>query len=192
MDEPQLEHGGVERSCARDVIDLLRLPEQLADLAPVVAREVRAHALAQVRGLADVEGTASCIAEQVDPGPPGQSIGEAELGRLRMAVDAGEREQVVEPEHAVGSSPLEQEVEEVGRGAARRRGLGATVGGRAGSCLRGSTAGSWAPRRARDAGRARTCRPIGASSAPTRKRAAPRRGSRDRSARCGRRSPCPS
>ena len=89
MDEPHLEHGRVERSRARDVVDLLRLPEQLADLAAVVAREVRAHALAQVRCLADVEGTASCIAEEVHAGPPRQSIGEAELGRLRMRVDAG-------------------------------------------------------------------------------------------------------
>ena len=99
-----------------DVVDPLGLPEQLADLAPVVAREVRAHALAQVRGLADVEGTASCSRGRGTRRAGGAVVGEAELGRLRVRGDAGQREQVVEPEHAEGGGPLEQEVEQVGGG----------------------------------------------------------------------------
>ena len=120
VDEPQLEHRGVERAGAGDVVDLLGLAEQLTDLATVVAREVRAHTLAEVRRLADVQGAPTRVAKQVHAGAAGEPIGESQLGGLRVAVDAGEREQVVEAEHAERGGTLEQEVEQIRRSRARR------------------------------------------------------------------------
>ncbi len=89
MDEPHLEHGGIERTGALDVVDLLRLAEQLTDLASIVAREVRADSLTKVRRLADIQRPATGVTKQVHAGPAGEPIGESQLRRLRMAVDAG-------------------------------------------------------------------------------------------------------
>ena len=50
----------------------VHLAQQRADLAAVVAREVRAHPRAQVGGLADVEHAPAAVAEQVDAGRAGQ------------------------------------------------------------------------------------------------------------------------
>ncbi len=116
MDEPHLEHRGIKRAGAGDVVDLLGLTQKLSDLAAIVAREVRAHSLTQVRGLAHIQRSAAGVTEEVDAGPAGQAIGEPQLRRLRMAVDAGEREQVVEAEHAERGRALEQEVQQVSGG----------------------------------------------------------------------------
>ena len=52
--------------------------------------EVRADALAQVGGLADVQHLAPAVDEQVDAGRAGKRRGEAQLGHLRVAAEARE------------------------------------------------------------------------------------------------------
>ena len=93
-----------------------RLPQEVADLPPVVPGEVRPDPLAQVGGLAHVEGDAPAVDEPVHAGRAGERGGEAELGRLGVAGEPGEHEQVVQPEHAPRGRPLQQQVEQIGRG----------------------------------------------------------------------------
>ena len=108
------------------------------------------------------------------------------LAACGMRVDAGEREQVVEAEHAVGSGPLEQQVQQVGGG---ERVVEGAVGRlvrepeatreRAEPAVRHLVAHEPAGQRARVDPRVATARPIRAPGAARREE---RRG---RSARCG-------
>ena len=116
VDEPGLDHRRLQRRARDLVTDGDRLPQEVADLAAVVAREVRAHPLAQVGRLAHVERHPPPVHEPVDAGRAGQRGGQAELGGLGVAGQPGQDEQVVEAEHAPGRRPLEQQVQQVGGG----------------------------------------------------------------------------
>ena len=115
-DEPALDHLGGECIGQVEVADRLGLAQHRADLAPVVAAEVAAHALAQVGGLADVEHLVAMPAEHVDPGGAGEVGRHLELRRLRVARQLGEGEEIVEAEHAEPGRPLDEEVEQIGGG----------------------------------------------------------------------------
>ena len=78
--------------------------------------EVRADPLAQVGRLAHVERHAPPVDEPVDAGRAGERGGQAELGGLGVAGQPGQDEEVVQPEHAPARRPLEQQVEQIGRG----------------------------------------------------------------------------
>ena len=110
-----------------------RLPQQVADLAAVVAGEVRAHPLAQVGRLAHVERHPPPVDEPVDAGRAGQGGGQAELGGLGVPGQPGEDEEVVEAEHAPGSPPARAAGAAGRRWPARPPGPGGRDGGRAGS-----------------------------------------------------------
>ena len=116
VDEADLEDGGFERMTAHDVVDVLRLAQQRADLATFVAREVRAHPRSEVGGLADVQHTPASIAKEVDTGRPGELGGELELAGLRVAAHGGQREQVVEADDPEPGRPFEEQVQEVAGG----------------------------------------------------------------------------
>ena len=116
VDQPDLGDGGLERRAARHVAHVGGLAEQPVHLAALVGGEVRADPLAEVGGLADVEHLAASADEQVHAGRAGELGREPELGGLRVGVHAGQGQQVVEAEDAEGRRPLEQQVEEVGRG----------------------------------------------------------------------------
>ena len=87
-----------------------------ADLAAVLAAEVRADPLAQIGRLADVEHVVALPSEHVHPGCAGQIGGHLELGRLWVAGELGERHEIVEAEHPEARRPLDEQVEEVGSG----------------------------------------------------------------------------
>ena len=113
-DQSALDHLGGERIGEVEMRDRLRLAQHRADLAAVVAAEVRANSLAQVRGLADVQHVVALASEHVDAGRAGQVGGHLELCGLRMAGELGERHEVVEAEDAEARRPLDEQVEEVG------------------------------------------------------------------------------
>jgi hypothetical protein len=98
------------------VLDALGLAQQRRRAPAPVGREVRPHPGAQVGGPADVEHLAAAAPEQVDAGGAGQALGQAQLGRLRVAAHRRERQQVVERGHAEAARPFEQAVEEVAGG----------------------------------------------------------------------------
>ena len=161
VDQADLEHRGLERAGAHDVVDALHLAEEGADLPPVVAGEVRPDPRSQVGGLADVEGAGTGVAEQVDAGLARQPVGEPELGDLGMTADRGQLQQVVEPEHPEPGGPLEEDVQQVTRWRGRRRAPGGWAGGRGAAGRRACPGGSSGPRRAPAAGRATRCRSTG-------------------------------
>ncbi len=89
VDEADFGDRRLQRGGTADVADALRLAQHRPDLAAVVAGEVGAHPLAQVRGLADVQHLAPAVDEQVHAGRPRERRGEPELGHLRMGAEAG-------------------------------------------------------------------------------------------------------
>ena len=56
------------------------------------------------------------VAEEVDPPRAWELFGESQFAQLGVALDGGQREQVVEPGDAHRADALEQDVEEVGGG----------------------------------------------------------------------------
>ena len=187
VDQAHLADGGLERGRARLVVDGLRLAQQLADLPPRVAREVRPDPGPQVGGLADVEHAPTAIAEQVDARRAGQGVGERELRGLGVAGDGRQREEVVEAGDAEAGRPLEQEVEQVAGG---QRVVERPV---AGSVVEAEVRRQRAELAVRhlvahqSAGERRACRSSGWSAAAARCGTGRPGGSRGRSARCGRR-----
>ena len=115
-DQPALDHLGGERVGQVEVGDRLGLAQHRADLAAVLAAEVRADPLAQIRRLADVQHVVALAAEHVHAGRAGQVGGHLELGRLRVPGELGERHEIVEAEHPEAGCPLDEQVEEVGGG----------------------------------------------------------------------------
>ncbi len=116
LDVAQFEHLGSENVGRGDVGDALRLSKQGPDLAAVVAAEVAAYSLTEIGGLADVQDLVVCAAEQIDARLTRQGVGHAQLGGLRVGADAGEGDQVVEPQYAEPGGTFEQEVQKVGGG----------------------------------------------------------------------------
>ena len=70
----------------------------------------------EVGGLAHVEHVAGGVGEPVDAGPVGEAGGEAELGRLGVAHQPGQVEQLLEADDAERAGPLEQGVQQVAGG----------------------------------------------------------------------------
>ena len=98
------------------MVDGVELAEQPADLPPLVGGEVRADPGLQIGGLAHVEHVAGGVGEPVDAGPVGEPDGEAELGRLGVAHQPGQVEQLLEVQDPEGARPLQQGVEQVAGG----------------------------------------------------------------------------
>ena len=134
---------------------------------------------------------AAPVADEVGARGTGEAGRLPQLGRLAVADDPGQAEQVVEQGDAEGGRPLEQQVEQLGGGQRRRRGRGGWAGGRGRGGWRGCPACSRAPRRRAGAGRAARCRPADGRGASARSPPARRRGTRCRSAGCGPTSTAP-
>ena len=113
-DQPALDHLGGERIREVEMRDRLRLAQHRADLAAVVAAEIGANSLTQVRRLAHVQHVVALAPEHVDARRAGQVGGHLELRGLGVAGKLGERDEVVEAEHAEARRPLDEQVEQVG------------------------------------------------------------------------------
>ena len=136
------------------------LAQQAADLAAGVGREVAADPGAQVGGLADVEARARWRrGTGRRPGARGRRSVRASLAACGWAAMRGQREQVVEGEHAERRGPLEQQVEQVGGGE------GVVEGAVAGAVVEAEAVGQRAELAVGDlvadqaAGQRRRCRP---------------------------------
>ena len=158
-DQAGLDDLGRQRVGQAVVAHRLGLAQHRTDAPAVLLAEVAAHPLAQVGRLADVEHLVAVPAEQVHAGRAGQVRRQLELGRLRVAGHRRQRREVVEAEHAEPGRPLDQQVQQVGRGQG-------VVEGAVGRAVvepeprrQRARAGSRAPRRAPAGGPGRRCRP---------------------------------
>ncbi len=89
------------------MVDGVQLAQEAADLRPPIPSEVGAHPGLDVGGLAHIEHVSGRIGEPVDAGAVGESGGEAQLGRLGVTDQAGEVEQLLEPEDAIRAGPFQ-------------------------------------------------------------------------------------
>ena len=115
-DQPALDHLGGERVGEIEVRHRLGFAQHRADLAPVVAAEVRPDALAKIGRLADVEDLVALTAEHVDARRSWEVRGHLELGGLRMPGEFREHHEVVEADDAEAGRTFDQEMEQVGGG----------------------------------------------------------------------------
>ena len=116
LDQADLEYGRLDWRGAGDEVDAVRDLKHGQHLAPVVAREVAPDTGAEVGGLPDVDDRAVRVAKQVDTGTAGEMVREVQLVRLRMTVEGGELEEVVEAEHTEPGGAFQEEVEQIGSG----------------------------------------------------------------------------
>ena len=187
-DEALLEQEGAELRPRLDDLDALEQLERLTGVVGLALEEVVAGAPPQVLGLADVEGVAVRVAHDVDAGRGRQPVGERDLVVVAPRPGLAEAGHLFEGRHALLLEPREKEDEELGGG------LGVLQGAVLGLDLGVEAVGEGRERAAllraelaRQAQRVERRALEGAARAACRARS---RGSRGRSARCGRRGRC--
>ena len=116
-DQAQLAHLRFEGGGALDPGDPGGEPDHLAHPGSGLGGgEVGADPAAQVSGGADVEHAAGVVLEEVDPRRVGEVIGQGALAALGGADPRGDRLELLEGVHALGSDALHQAVQHVDGG----------------------------------------------------------------------------
>jgi hypothetical protein len=89
------------------MIDAVSETQHRLNLSSIFRRKVRPHSAPQIRGFTDVENLAVDVAKQVHPRRAGECVREMQLVGLRMAIDCGELQQIVYPQHAEARRSLQ-------------------------------------------------------------------------------------
>jgi hypothetical protein len=114
---PQLAYAGLQPVGALDMVDRAGQSDHLLHPAAWIgAGEVLADPAAQVHCGADVEHLVRGSAEQVDPGPVRQAVGEHPLAALGRCHVGQIRAQIGVGVHALVAHPLDQGVQHVDGG----------------------------------------------------------------------------